>query len=505
MQIQLCFSAAFLMKLFHQEIVSVKQDAVLQKGINERGTMSDPRDIYHFLAETTARYGERTAFSWLRDRELQNATYSDFFYHVRQTAQYLSDILGDEKRVAMVAENSYAWLTFYWGTMLLGKSAVLIDPEMDSGEIEKRLELFGIRFVFVAEETPEFRCAERVPIVLPQGPALPLDGYGEQDHEKTEAAVLFSTGTTGDFKSIRMSQRSIVTCITAHTMEHAESIFLPLPFYHKLAQEGVVASMQYGRRLFIGSGIKYVLKDLKTFAPELIWVTPVYMNMLVQRFLRHGADAAAAERVFGSNLKYILTGGARPQKQAIEALRAGGVRIISSYGSSETANIASGELSEEEKCVGWPAPHVQLRFEDGEIVVKSPSLFLGYRDGEDVADDWYHTGDLGYLDEQGRLFLTGRKKNLIILSNGKNVSPEHLEAELFTISHVAEAIVYGEDDRICAEIYEDTLSEETRQQIRAGIRQLNLAKPTYYHIQKIIFREEPFPRVGVGKIRRNNH
>lgn len=179
--------------------------------------------------------------------------------------------------------------------------------------------------------------------------------------------------------------------------------------------------------------------------------------------------------------------------------------MISSYGSSETSNIASGELGEEETCVGWPAPHVQIRFEEGEIVIKSPALFLGYTEEEDVADEWYHTGDLGHLDEQGRLFLTGRKKNLIILSNGKNVSPEHLEAELFTLPHVSEAIVYGEDDRLCAEIYEDTLSEDTRQQIRAGIRELNLAKPTYYHIQKVVFRDDPFPHVGVGKIRRKNH
>lgn len=286
--------------------------------------MSNPRDIYHFLAEVSDRYGDRTAFSWLKDRELQNVTYSAFFRHVRQAAAHLSGILGGERRFAIIAENSYAWLVFYWGAMLLGKSAVLIDPEMDSAEIKKRLELFSIRFVCVGEESPEIGTAERIALEIPRGAGLEIEGYARENHEKTEAAVLFSTGTTGDFKSIRMCQRSVVTCITANTMEHTSSVFLPLPFYHKLAQECVVASMRYGRQLFIGSGTKYILKDLKAFAPELIWVTPVYMNMLVQRFQRHGADMAAAEKVFGGNLKYILTGGARPKKQTIESLRAGG-------------------------------------------------------------------------------------------------------------------------------------------------------------------------------------
>ena len=109
------------------------------------------------------------------------------------------------------------------------------------------------------------------------------------------------------------------------------------------------------------------------------------------------------------------------------------------------------------------------------------------------------------MDETGRLFLTGRKKNLIILSNGKNVSPEHLEAELFTIPMVSEALVYGEDDRICAEIYAGEPDDAIRQQISTEIRALNLTKPTYYQIQKIVFRDIPFQHVGVGKIRRNNH
>lgn len=466
--------------------------------------MKEYRDVYHFLNRVCTQYADKTAFTYLRDRQLVDVTYSEFYYHVRQVAQYLSDILGDEKRIAIIAENSYEWLVYYFGTMLLGKAAVLIDPEMHPDEISKRLQLFHVHIVCVREEW-DFENVKQIPMVLTNGSLLDLVDYEQQNQEKLEAAVLFSTGTTGDFKSIHLCQRNIVTGQVPFTIEYMNNIFLPLPFFHVMPQICVVTALTCGRKVYIGSGIKYVLKDMQQFEPEFICVTPMYLNMFVQKLERRKDAPDALSKLFGRNLQAIMTGGASPQKSVIESLRHHGIRMYSIYGSSETSTIASGEIGAEERCVGYPAPYLQVNFEDGEILIKGPSVFLGYHEGEDVSDDWYHTGDLGYLDENGRLFLTGRKKNLIILSNGKNVSPEHLEAELFSIPQIAEAMVYAEDDSICAEIYAGEQNEETQQQIRIRIREMNLAKPTYYQIQKIIFREEPFPHVGIGKIRRNQH
>ena len=467
--------------------------------------MKEYRDVYHFLNRVCTQYADKIAFTYLRNRQLVDVTYSEFYYHVRQTAQYLSGIVGDEKRIAIIAENSYEWLVYYFGTMLLGKSTVLMDPEMNGEEAAKRLALFDIRYVYVGEGSGEYGDVRKITMELPGGPALNMEGLDQLNREKTEAAIRFSTGTTGDFKAIYLGQRSVVCGYDPYCMSGLSSIFVPLPFYHVMAECHLMTSLIFGNRFYIGSGNKYVLKDLQIFEPEMLCVTPVYLNMFVQRLERRSDDPDIVSKIFGRNLKRILTGGASPQKRILDILREKGIHMYSGYGASETATIASGELVEEDTCLGYPANHVEVSFDDGEIIVKSPSLFLGYSEGEDVSDDWYHTGDLGYLDETGRLFLTGRKKNLIILSNGKNVSPEHLEAELFTIPHVAEAIVYGADDRICAEIYAGEPNEQIQQQIRDCIREQNVTKPTYYQIQKIIFREEPFPRVGVGKIRRNQH
>ena len=464
-------------------------------------------DSYHFLSFLSGKYNTEIAFTYRNGKTLYDITYSQFFNHVKVVAGQLSGILEQESRVAIISENCYAWQVYFWGITLLGKSAVLVDPEMDAEEIAKRLKLLGVRFVFAGEDSQAYDGVTVIPMNVPDSSAavsLDLHQLETQNHEAAEAAVLFSSGTTGDYKAVRLSQKNIVSAVVPNTLEYARTVFLPLPFFHALTINCFITAMVYGRRMYIGSGIKYVLKDLQAFEPEAVCVTPMYINMFCQRLQRHGEDPDHLRKLFGRNLRYILTGGASPQQTVLDALRARGIRILSSYGCSEAFCIASGEIGELENYVGVPASQMTVRFDDGEIVVKGPTVFIGYFGAEDTLDGWYHTGDLGYLDDSGRLFLTGRKKNLIILSNGKNVSSEHLEAELYTISDVTEAVVYGEDDKICAEIYMgNNAGEDVQQRIRARIRELNITKPTYYHIQKVLFRDTPFPRSSVGKIRRN--
>lgn len=464
-------------------------------------------DSYHFLSFLSGKYNTEIAFTYRNGKTLYDITYSQFFNHVKVVAGQLSGILEQETRVAIISENCYAWQVYFWGITLLGKSAVLVDPEMDAEEIAKRLNLLGVRFVFAGEDSQAYDGVTVIPMNVPDSSAavsLDLHQLETQNHEAAEAAVLFSSGTTGDYKAVRLSQKNIVSACHSYSIEYGRTLFLPIPFFHIMALDLSITALNYGCRVYIGSGIKYVLKDLQIFEPEMVGVAPVYMNMFYQRLQRHADDPDIVRKLFGRNLRCILAGSAAPQKKVIDALRARGIRIFSGYGASETASIAVGELGEFENCVGVPSPQMTVRFDDGEIVVKGPTVFMGYFGAEDTSDGWYHTGDLGYLDDSGRLFLTGRKKNLIILSNGKNVSPEHLEAELYTISDVTEAVVYGEDDKICAEIYmENNAGEDAQQRIRARIRELNMTKPTYYHIQKVLFRDTPFPRSSVGKIRRN--
>ncbi|MDO5786028.1 MAG: class I adenylate-forming enzyme family protein, partial [Eubacteriales bacterium] len=381
--------------------------------------MDSIMDSYHFLDRISSQYSTRTAFTYLKNKTLCDVTYSEFFHHVKMVAEQLSGIIENEKRIAIIAENSYAWMIYYWGTMLLGKSAILVDPEMDHDEITNRLRLFDIHFICVGENSLECNDMKVIRMEVPDSTAavsLDCRRYETQNQEAAEAAILFSSGTTGDYKAVRLSQKNVVSAFIPNTIEYARTVFLPLPFFHSLTINCLITAMMCGCRIYIGSGIKYVLKDLQVFEPELICVTPVYINMFYQRLQRHAEDSNMLCKLFGKNLRYILTGGASPQQKVLDALRAKGIRILSSYGSSETFCIASGEIVAFENCAGILVPHMTVQFENGEIVVKGPTVFMGYFGVEDTSDGWYHTGDLGYLDDSGRLFLSGRNKNLIILS-----------------------------------------------------------------------------------------
>ena len=158
--------------------------------------------------------------------------------------------------------------------------------------------------------------------------------------------------------------------------------------------------------------------------------------------------------------------------------------------------------------MGFPLPNVNIAIaEDGEILVRGDTVFSGYyKDPEATVaafrDGWFLTGDIGYMDEEGRLYVTGRKKNLIILSNGENVSPEELEQKISLFPYVKEVLVYAENSLIVAEVYPDLSVNDLQSHISADIARLNRTLPIYKNIGKIVVRTTEFSKTASMKIKR---
>jgi long-chain acyl-CoA synthetase len=223
-----------------------------------------------------------------------------------------------------------------------------------------------------------------------------------------------------------------------------------------------------------------------------------------------------AKKVFGEKLNRIFTGGAHLDPYYIGEFEKYGIEVYEGYGMSECSPVISSNKAGECKVgsIGKPLPNVEVRFENGEILVRGTSVMKGYYNmpeetGETLKDGWLHTGDKGYMDEDGFLFINGRVKNLIILSNGENISPEEIETKLALNDLIDEIIVTGEDNLLTARIYpEQTVVEGmSKEEIRSALQKIlddyNKQQPTYKQLSRLVVRDNPFIKNSSKKIIRH--
>ena len=223
-----------------------------------------------------------------------------------------------------------------------------------------------------------------------------------------------------------------------------------------------------------------------------------------------------AKAAFGGNLRTIYCGGAYLNPEMIEKFRELNINLVQGYGMTECAPCISrnSEQCVKEESVGKLLPGCEAKVVDGEIWVKSSSVMLGYYKNEEatketLVDGWLRTGDLGYVDEDNFLYITGRKKNLIILSNGENVSPEELENRISEDPLVAEVLVYEEDGQITAEIYPNEeyaakkRIKDVQAELSARVDAMNRALPMFKQVRRIKLRETEFEKTTSRKIKRH--
>jgi long-chain acyl-CoA synthetase len=306
---------------------------------------------------------------------------------------------------------------------------------------------------------------------------------------------IYTSGTTGPPKGCVLSHgnyRSVLTmCLEIDVLEHGDSVYLYLPLAHSYALLIQLLAVD------VGASVAYWGGDVKQIVPELMAVKPTYMPSVPRIFekiytlvtsngdpekirqatqvgmkvrqleaagqpvpeeLRAGFEKADAElfanvrNVFGGRLKQANTGAAPIAKQILEFFFACGVPVLEGYGMTETSTVTTTQTIEEHKLgtVGRPLPGAEVRIaEDGEILIKGPHIFQGYYKMADesfgaIEDGWLHTGDLGSLDDDGYLSITGRKKDIIITAGGKNLTPANLENDLKQSRWISQAIMYGD-------------------------------------------------------------
>ena len=456
-------------------------------------------------------YQGRTILKYMSGQEVCTLSAADFFTMVRQYAAVLTKHGLSGTHIGIMGANRPQWLAAFCAVYRCGGVAVLLSPDLSPQELSDRVELADIRGIIydaALEDTvqnaklPE----DFSPFCMDRLPRASAAASAPDPDPESLACILFTSGTTAAAKAVMLSHRAMTAGVCHNVIPVPFACQLAiLPFHHIAGIASVLNTWYLDAQVALGQDFKYLNRYLARMQPDYMLTVPSVLQALIKKLSTGGPNGSA----LGWNLKLLGCGGAKFQPEVIRFLNDRGIRVLQSYGATEAGGLGfDWEMTPEcQDTIGKPCPEVESKIVDGELFLRCASMMTGYyKDPEAtrevLIDGWYATGDLCEQDDAGYLYLRGRKKNLIILSNGENVSPEQIETALYACDAIDEVMVGVEDDRIAATIYAgDALDRESRQKrIMDFIEQYNRSVPFYRQVQSVHFSDRPFARTQIGKL-----
>ena len=417
------------------------------------------------------------------------------------------------------------------------------------------------KFICMDPET-EF---ESIPELINQGKDLLLKGnkdfINSSINNSKMSILLFTSGTTAASKAVMLSHKNIASNIYAMTkcedIRSTDTNIAFLPFHHTFGCTGILMFLSCGATNVFCDGLRHIQKNLveyqvSTFVCVPLLIESIYKKIwqeidktgqrkkvefgikLTKFLMKFGIDIRA--KVFkqiydklGGKIRSVISGASAIDPKVAEGFRNFGISVIQGYGLTETSPVLAAETLKACKTgsTGLPMPGVEIKINNpneegiGEIIAKGPNIMLGYYENEEetnkvLKDGWFYTGDLGYIDKEGFIFITGRQKNVIVLKNGKNIYPEELETLVNNLPYVKESMVYGKEknDDLVVSVkvvydkdyiknkYPDKTIEEIEKIIWEDIKQINQTMPNYKHIKNLIITDEEMVKTTTAKIKR---
>ena len=449
--------------------------------------------------------------------------YREYAQDIRRMVAYLKAEVPDIKgqRIVLLSRNCYEFCVASYGIILAGGVLVTLNQKKNWDELEYELGL--VEPALILNDGIDYGC--RAELEAAYGPKLrPMDCYKDTAPGELTNCVghddlmmlMFTSGTTGRSKGVMLSERNM--CASLHTYsEVAENWItdrlpagqkLPLshmtllPLFHMACFVCVVSYPPAGWTLNLCGDIRDFYRDLGLMHSDVMASAPMLVETVYNDMKR-----GRVSRLNG--LWDLCCSSAALDPKMLLELAQNGFVVNQCYGMTETFGDGILNFTQVEKhmsAVGKPDDHVQYKLDQtGEICIKGDCVMLGYyKDPEATAevidaDGWFHTGDLARMDEEGFYYITGRKKNLIILASGENVSPEELEKKLALCPAITECIVKEKGQKICAVIY---CPEDKQEEVRAFVTEVNRSLPLYKRISAVEFTAEPLPRNALGKLLR---
>ena len=482
--------------------------------------------VLHTMAE---QYPQNVAFRYVAaDGEtVVEKTYAQYVEDIRRTVTYLRENVPDlqGRHIAILSKNCYEYGVIAFGTILAGGVVVTVNQKKTWPELEYELGLVEPALIF--NDGIDYGCREQLEAAY--GDCLrPMDAFrdcapaqGLTNTRKPDdlMVLMFTSGTTGRSKAVMLSERNFFTttgaqvvfgdAMLAYKHEHFPenkndvlSNFSILPLFHLGTFICLFVWPCKGWALNLSSDLREFYRDLKLMHSDAMAVAPMLMESIYK-------DVKRGRRERLNGLWNPCGSSAMFDGAMLAELAQEGMMITQVYGMTETCGDGIINYSQDEKHIrsaGKPDDHCEYRIaEDGELCIRGGCVMLGYyKDPEATAEvvdkeGWLHTGDLARVDEDGYYYITGRKKNLIILDSGENVSPEELEGLVSQCAAVQECVVKEKGKKIGVVVY---CAEDKQQQVRDHITALNRTLPLYKRMSAVEFSAEPLPRTGTGKLLR---
>ncbi len=505
-------------------------------------------NLNEFIHNSCVKFAKRNAFLLKEDKKVYSVTFEEFEKKVIRMSAGLKNAGIQNCNVIVSGKNSYEWVLCAFAAIYSGCVIVPIDASLPKEEYSRIVERSEAKAIFYAKEIEEKCtssavehkiCFSEIESFETEGEYVPSGANPEE-----MAVMLFTSGTTATSKAVMLSHKNFVSNVDSMDKWvefRCDDIYLALlPFFHAFGITGFLVYFYHGACSAFCEGLR-IKKAFTDYHITAFVAVPLILDKMKANIMSHiektgrmkkfkfavslskillklGIDVrkklfAEVHKQLGGGLRLIISGAAAINAETANFYNNIGLTLIQGYGLSETAPVLTAENPRNMRLgsVGKAIPGVEVKiFEPdekgiGEIIAKGPNVMIGYKDQESpIYNGYFHTGDIGYIDRDGFIFICGRKKNVIVLPNGENVFPEEIESKINEIEGVVESVVVmtGEKSVIGAKVVYDPEFTDTAK-LDEAIAEINNTLAEFKKIRKIDYTTQEFVKTSTGKIKRN--